>query len=118
MPTQSRVQTGTGQAAGGSVTDPRLPDPTEIGQVLISMDGTSWSAQKPVVGLNYATSSNPTNQWVEFSGSRLVTIVPDTAYTLEMLFYRLGAANTARIRRIFISLIPRQSLGLLPPSGG
>ncbi len=50
MPVLSRV------IAGGR--DERIPDPLDCGQVLITMDGRTWEAQKPVVGLDKGWLSN------------------------------------------------------------
>jgi len=52
MPTQSRVQTGVGRIVGD------VPAPTAPGQVLVSLDGSAWTAAKPVVGLNYGWLNN------------------------------------------------------------
>ena len=52
MPGQNRVLTGN--------TDPRIPDPGigVCGEVITSLDGVTWEAAKPVVGLNGSWLNN------------------------------------------------------------
>ena len=53
MPVLSRVVTGAGKVGGaGGGADPRLPDPTDCGQVMITLDGLTWESHKPVVALD------------------------------------------------------------------
>ena len=70
------------------------------------IDNSGVQARILVDGVERSLTTSRDDQWVHFAGSALLNITAGDAPSVLLQFQRAGVANTAKIRRRQIALIP------------
>ncbi len=70
------------------------------------INNSGVQARMRINGTERAITTSRDDQWVHFAGAGLVSLNDGDAPTIELQFQRAGVANTAKIRRCQIGLIP------------